>query len=100
MMPDTATMVTIIGMAVVTYATRAGGVLLLGSIPASSRAEKWLKQVPAAVITALITPEVINGGITTLVAGTVTAVVAVRTKSVLSAMVAGVITTFILRRLL
>jgi uncharacterized membrane protein len=99
MATDAATILTILGMAAVTYATRAGGVLLMGRVPVSPRAERWLKQIPAAVITALITPEIINGGIPALVAGSITAVVAVRTKSVLAAMVTGVITTFIVRRL-
>ena len=56
MQNEALTRITILGMALVTYATRAGGFWLMGLVTPSPRIEAWLKQIPGAVLVAIIAP--------------------------------------------
>ncbi len=56
---DTPALITILGMALVTYATRAGGFWLMGLVTPSPRIEAWLRQIPGAVLVAIIAPTVL-----------------------------------------
>lgn len=98
------TWLVIIGMAVVTYATRAPMLLMLRSeLPAWLR--RWLAFVPIAVFTALILPELLLSRTTppalalgpALPAGIVGALVAWRSKNVLLTIVAGMLAFWALR---
>jgi uncharacterized membrane protein len=91
-------LLTIVGMAAATYATRAGGLWLLSRLELGPRAETWLKQVPGAIIVAVVAPGVLNQGSAEAVAGVLTLVVAARTRSLPLAMVCGVIAVVALRR--
>jgi uncharacterized membrane protein len=51
----------IVAMAVATYATRIGGMLLGGYLPKTGRVRQALDALPAAVLTAVIAPAVIAG---------------------------------------
>ena len=51
----------IVGMAVVTYATRASGVWLLQRVPLSRTLERGLGYLPSAVLVALIAPPSLRG---------------------------------------
>jgi uncharacterized membrane protein len=69
------TVLTIMAMAIATYATRIGGVLLGAYLPRTGWVKQALDALPAAVLTALIapavtagTPEMMAGGITVLAA--------------------------------
>lgn len=93
-------LLTILGMALVTYATRAGGLWLLGRVSISGRLEAWLRYVPGAVLVSLIAPGVVSGGIPTMIASLVTAGVAIRTGNALAAMVAGVLVVLGMRMVL
>jgi branched chain amino acid efflux pump len=97
MQNETLTLLTILGMALVTYATRAGGFWLMGLVTPSSRVEAWLKQIPGAVLVALIAPTVIASSIAETLAAVATVIVAIRTKNVLLAMLVGVATVALLR---
>ena len=44
---DGPVLVAILGMALVTYLTRAGGVLLMGIVPVTARVEAFLRYLPA-----------------------------------------------------
>ena len=51
-------LITILGMAAVTFAIRAGGLLLANRLPATGFVANWLKHVPGAVLASLIAPAV------------------------------------------
>ena len=87
----------ILGMALVTYATRAGGLWLMGRVQPSPRVEAWLRHVPGAVLAAIIAPIAFSGGIREALALLVTAIVAVRSGNMLLAMVIGVGSIWLLR---
>jgi uncharacterized membrane protein len=91
------TFLTILGMALVTYATRAGGFWLMGLVTPSPRIQAWLKQIPGAVLVAIIAPIVLASSLAETLAAVATVLVAIRTKNVLVAMVVGVATVALLR---
>jgi uncharacterized membrane protein len=94
---DSATLVTIIGMALATYATRAGGLLIMRRVRIAGWVERWLHYVPGAVLVAIIAPAVAEGGMATLGAAVITALIAARSGSLLLAMMAGVGVVWLLR---
>lgn len=96
---DLLTFSTILGMALVTYLTRAGGVLLIGRSTAP-RITLWLRHLPGSILVALIAPLILSGGVPTLVAAGVTAVVAAHSRHLLLALLAGVGTVWLLRQLI
>jgi uncharacterized membrane protein len=87
----------ILGMALAAYATRAGGLWLIGFVKLSPQVEAWLRALPGAVMVALVAPEVVSGGIAAAVAALATVLVAVRSKNLLLAMVVGVGMVWLLR---
>jgi uncharacterized membrane protein len=95
---DPLALLTIAGMAVATYVTRAGGLWLMGRVPMSSRAEAGLRHIPGAVLVALIAPAVFTRSANEVAATAVTILIAARTKNLLFAMIAGVLAVFVLRR--
>ena len=97
MQNETLTLITILGMALVTYATRAGGFWLMGLVTPSPRIEAWLKQIPGAVLVAIIAPTVLASSVAETLAAVATLLVAIRTKNVLVAMLVGVATVALLR---
>ncbi len=97
---DTLALITILGMALVTYATRAGGFWLMGLVRPSPRIEAWLRQIPGAVLVAIIAPTVLASSLAETLAALASALVALRTKNVLVAMVVGVGAVWVLRMVL
>ncbi len=87
--------VTIVGMAIVTYSTRAGGMWLMRFASPSARTERWLQHIPGSVLAAIIAPAVIAHGIPGAVAVLVTGAVSLRTRNLLLAMASGVITVYL-----
>lgn len=51
-------LITILGMAAVTFAIRAGGLLLANRLPTTGFVANWMKHVPGAVLAALVAPAV------------------------------------------
>jgi len=92
-------LLTILGMALVTYATRAGGLWVMGRVPPSPRVERWLRQIPGAVLVSIVAPAVAFGGLVSLAAAAVAALVAALTRNILLAMIAGVALVWALRGL-
>jgi len=90
---------TILGMALATYLTRAGGFWLMGRVALSPRVARWLRHIPGAVLVSIVAPMLAESGPAELVAAGVTVVVGAVSKSVLLAMVAGVIAVVIARAL-
>lgn len=97
MQNDSLALLTILGMALVTYATRVGGLWLMGFVTPSPRIETWLRQIPGAVLVSLVAPTVLASSFAETIAAVVTVVVAIRTRNVLVAMVVGVGVVGILR---
>src|SRR5215217_7998802 len=96
---DSTAMLTILGMAAVTYATRAGGLWLMGRVHLTPRIEAWLRHVPGAVLAALVAPGVFTAGPADALAALATALVAARTRNFLLAIAVGVGAVVLLRRL-
>ena len=100
MQNDALALITIFGMALVTYATRAGGFWLMGLVTPSPRIQTWLRQIPGAVLVAIIAPTVLASSLAETFAALATALVALRTKNVLIAIIVGVASVWVLRILL
>ena len=66
----------------------------------SPRAEAWLRQIPGAVLAAIVAPAVFSGGPAEALAAAATALVAARTRNLLLAVAVGVGAVFALRLLL
>jgi uncharacterized membrane protein len=90
----------ILGMALVTYATRAGGLWIMGRVQPSPRVEAWLRHVPGAILTAIVAPIAWSGGAAERLALAAAALVAARTGNMLLAIVAGVSSVWLLRNFL
>lgn len=88
---------TILGMAVVTYATRIGGLWLMSHVTLSKRFMRGLEHVPGAVVVAIIVPDLIKAGVPGIFASLITALVAARTGNMLLALAGGVGTVLLLR---
>lgn len=75
---DPATLATIVGMAVVTYATRAAGLVLVDRLALKGRAAAAFDAIPPAVLTAVIAPGVLLASWPEALAAAVTALAATR----------------------
>ncbi len=93
-------LVTILGMALVTYVTRAGGLWLMGRVTPSPRVDAWLRQIPGAVLVAIVVPAALVSGPAGVLALLATVVVAARTGNLLLALGVGVGTVWALRHVL
>ncbi|MCC7273487.1 MAG: AzlD domain-containing protein [Alphaproteobacteria bacterium] len=89
----------IVGMALATYATRAGGFWMMRWLPMSRGVEAWLRHIPGAVIVALLAPMIARGGVPEIVGTAVAAAVMRLARHDLVAIVAGIATVAALRRL-
>jgi uncharacterized membrane protein len=96
---DSLTLLAIVLMALVTYATRAGGLWLASRLHLSERAEVFLEQIPGAILVSLVAPVVLTGGPAAWISAAFVALVAWRTGSLLGAMVVGVGAILALRSL-
>lgn len=90
----------ILGMALVTFAIRAGGYLVANRLPATGFIAAWLRHLPGAVLAALIAPAVLAGGPAEQLAAAATALAYALTRNLFAAMGAGVGAVFVLRQLL
>lgn len=103
-------LITILGMAAVTFGIRIGGYLLADRLPTTGFVAAWMRNIPGAVLASLVAPE-IAGGIFESVAGTApalafvdelagavaTALAYVATRNLFAAMIGGVGTVYLLR---
>ncbi|WP_394741215.1 AzlD family protein [Natronococcus roseus] len=90
----------VLAMAVVTYATKTGGLWLLNRIEASERLEAALSVLPGAIVIAVLGPELAAGGPAEWGAGVLVVAVMWRTESILLALCTGVVSVVLLRALL
>ncbi|HMB89815.1 MAG TPA: AzlD domain-containing protein [Rhodothermales bacterium] len=94
------TLLALLGMALGTYALRAGGFWLIARFAPSPFVERALGHTPGAVIVALVAPALLAGGWPDLAAAAITATVALRTRSLLAAIGAGTLAVCLFRFLL
>lgn len=87
----------IAGMAVVSFAVKAGGLLLANRLPRTGFAANWLRHIPGAVLASLVAPAIVTGSIAEVLAAAATALVYVVTRSLLPAMAAGVLAVYLAR---
>ncbi len=93
-------LLTILGMALVTYLTRIGGLWLMSRIPLSGRLKTWLEYLPGTILVAIVAPAVLGAGLAEAGAALATLLVAVRTRNVLVSMLVGIGVVLVLRWLL
>jgi uncharacterized membrane protein len=90
----------ILGMALITFAIRAGGFLIAGRLPETGFVAAWLRHIPAAVLIALIAPAVANGGPPEWLAAAVAVLAYVLSRNVFATILMGVLAVFVARQLL
>jgi uncharacterized membrane protein len=81
----------IIAMAVAAYAVRAGGLLIGRRLPQTGPVAEWLREVPAAILVAVVAPEIFRGGPAAVLGAVITALVMWRSRNLFLAIGAGVL---------
>jgi uncharacterized membrane protein len=89
----------IVAMGAVTYASRAGGFWLAQRLTPGPFVRAWLEHLPGAVFAALVGPMVVGAGPAGWLAAAVGFVAMRRSGHFLVAIVAGVVSYLVLRRL-
>lgn len=90
-------LIAILGMALVTLAVKAGGLLLANRLPQDGFAASWLKHIPGAVLAALVAPALVTGSPAEVIAAAATTLVYFITRNLFAAMAAGVIVVYFAR---
>jgi uncharacterized membrane protein len=93
------TLIVILVMAVVTLATRWGGVFAMSFVPISRRTEQFISAMSGSVLVALLTPMAVNGDNGARLAFLATAVTMLLLKKPLPAIAAGIIAVALFRHL-
>lgn len=93
-------LIAIIGMALVTFAAKAGGLLLANRLPRHGFAASWLKHIPGAVLAALVAPALVTGSAAEAIAAAATTLVYILTRQLFAAMAAGIATVYLARLVL
>lgn len=94
---DAIVVAVVFGMAVVTYATKAGGLWLLGRVDLDERTEAALEVLPGAILVSIVAPELAAGGLAEWTAALVAGVAAWRTENLLVSLIAAIATLLVLR---
>lgn len=87
----------ILGMSVVTYAMKAGGLWILEQIELSEQIHAGLEALPGGIIIAILAPQLVQGGPPEWAAALLVVSVAYRTDSILLALVVGIGSVLLLR---
>lgn len=90
-------LIAILGMAAVTFAIRAGGLLLANRLPTTGFVAGWMKHVPGAVLAALVAPAILSGGAAEAVAAAATALIYIVSRNLFAAMLGGVLAVYLAR---
>ena len=108
-------LLTILGMAAVTFGIRAGGLLLADRLPRTGFVASWMKHLPGAVLASLVAPSLFSAdpagaiGLAELglfikpaetVAAAATIGIYVLSRNLFAAMIGGVVVVFLARMLL
>ena len=90
----------IVGMALVTIAVKASGLLLADRLPRDGFGAAWLRHIPGAVLAALVAPALVTGSPAEIIAAIATGAVFILSRNLFAAMAAGVATVYLVRLLL
>lgn len=90
-------LIAILGMAAVTFAIRAGGLLLANRLPTTGFVASWMKHVPGAVLAALVAPAILSGGAAEAIAAAATALIYLVSRNLFAAMLGGVLAVYLAR---
>jgi uncharacterized membrane protein len=85
--------------ALATYSLRLGGLLLASHFPRAGRFRKGMDALPGALLFSLVLPSIAAEGIWGIAAGGLTALVVLRTRNPLLAMLVGMLVIFAARRM-
>jgi uncharacterized membrane protein len=94
---DPATLLTIAGMALATYATRAGGFALMRFMKVRGRLKAALDAMPPAILMAVIAPTVFATGVAETLAAIITAFAAIARLPLIAVVLIGVASVVVLR---
>jgi uncharacterized membrane protein len=94
---DSVTVLTIAGMALATYATRAGGFALMRFMKVSGRLKAALDAMPPAILMAVIAPTVFATGVAETLAAIIAACAAIARLPLIAVVVIGVASAALLR---
>lgn len=89
--------VAILGMAFVTIAIKASGLLLADRLPRQGFAAAWLRHIPGAVLAALVAPALVTGSAAEAIAALATGTMFVLSRNLFAAMATGVATVYFMR---
>lgn len=92
--------IAILGMALVTIAVKASGLLLADRLPREGFAAAWLRHIPGAVLAALVAPALVTGSPAEVVAAVATGGIFILTRNLFAAMATGVVTVYLVRLLI
>ncbi|WP_224703838.1 AzlD family protein [Devosia aquimaris] len=87
----------ILGMALVSFAVKALGLLLANRLPRHGFAAAWLRHVPGAVLASLVAPALATGNPAELLAALATALMYWRSRSLILSMATGVLAVYVAR---
>ncbi|GHO86950.1 AzlD family protein [Dictyobacter formicarum] len=93
-------LLTILGMAVVTYLTRIAGVWFMSRVELSGWLKAWVNALPGTILVAIIAPTIFNAGAPEIGAALATVLTFARTRNVLLSITIGVGVVVGLRALL
>lgn len=94
------TALTIGGMALATYSSRAAGLALMSRITVTGRMERFMKAIPGAILASIVAPSALTAGPADAIATGITAAIAWKFGNLPIAMIAGVGSALALRALL
>jgi uncharacterized membrane protein len=94
---DAVTLMVIAGMALATYATRAGGFALMRFMNVRGRVKAALDAMPPAILMAVIAPTILTTGIAETLAAVITAIAAVARLPLIAVVIVGVASVVVLR---
>lgn len=92
--------IAILGMALVTIAIKAGGLLLADRLPRQGFAAAWLRHIRGAVLAALVAPALVTGSPAEMIAAIATGGIFILTRNLFAAMAGGVLTVYLARLML
>ena len=89
----------VLAMALVTLATRWGGLFVMSFVPIGGRVKRFIEAMSGSVLVALLAPLALNGDAAARIALLTTAVVVVVSKRPLPAITCGVLAAALVRQL-
>ncbi len=92
-------LVIVVIMAVVTLATRLGGVFVMSFVPISFRVQQFISAMSGSVLVAILTPLAIEGDLSARLALLTTAIIMLALKKPLPAIAGGILVAALVRQL-